>query len=889
MQSNLELRQKENKWLLRYSLMYAMLAVGLIVSFLLINRSTVYVGDGLHQHYTAMQYIKDTVHGIITGKGIKMVDFSLGQGLDVLGTLPYYGLCDPVNLIAVFFADINMETAYMLAIFIRFYLAGLFFGFYCRAIGIEEGWAISIGAIAFAFCGMNLYSGFKHPYFLDGSIYLALVLCGIERSIRKRGWLMYPITVALMLIANYYFAYKTTIILIAYILVRLLCNLKERGINASAGLGFKLLGGYILGALLSAVVLFPVCIAFLRNGRIGAEAGYTASMLHYPLSYYIKMIALFVVPNTSPGYWTVLGFTPLALFCVVSLFIPKRRGNNLVQSEKKTDTELRIGFILALIALCVPFMGKVFNGFGYVCNRWCYGFSFITMVILVKKLPEMLEKRARTRIISVLALCFGVILCIAAVVMGNKLLLIGGACLTVVAICFIINTLLHIHKKATVRLLCAGFTLCMMVYQVYFAIPSMHTVEHLDRGIYSVLMNETANAAGKIDDEGFYRVDTGLMADTHSSMFGYNGLAYYWSVIPAETSGYYANLRAGALAKTYCLDGIGGNTILTAVASTKYAVRDYEYPVVLPYGYEKIYTDYLDNGKPVDVYQNEYALPIGYLFTEKMSNETYNALTPIEKQEALIAYAITDKQQTGDDFRFETEEIPFEIISCENAIVYEDRIEAKAGGKIEISISGKPDSETFIGLENTKVKTNVNNASIYVQNECGNTRLIFINPMCNFAYDQKGAIASIGYSKEGTKQCTLVFNHDCIIKYDDMSVYSMPMSYYRDKISRLQKNAVENVNAANNYIQCDINAQEDGILQMSIPYSKGWTAYVDGKEAETFVCGGMYTGIDLKAGYHNIEMRYETPGLRIGLYTTIMAAVVSVSLCFYLMKKNRVQ
>ena len=62
-----------------------------------------------------------------------MVDFSVGQGFDVIGTLNYYGVGDPVNLLTVFFADNHLDQMYMFLILFRMYLSGLAFSYYCKA------------------------------------------------------------------------------------------------------------------------------------------------------------------------------------------------------------------------------------------------------------------------------------------------------------------------------------------------------------------------------------------------------------------------------------------------------------------------------------------------------------------------------------------------------------------------------------------------------------------------------------------------------------------------------------------------------------------------------------------------------------------------------------
>ena len=54
------------------------------------------------------------------------------------------------------------------------------------------------------------------------------------------------------------------------------------------------------------------------------------------------------------------------------------------------------------------------------------------------------------------------------------------------------------------------------------------------------------------------------------------------------------------------------------------------------------------------------------------------------------------------------------------------------------------------------------------------------------------------------------------------------------------------------------------MLQIAVPYSTGWTAYVDGEQVDTFVSGIKYIGIDVSAGEHEMRIEYHTPGIGYG-------------------------
>ena len=79
---------------------------------------------------------------------------------------------------------------------------------------------------------------------------------------------------------------------------------------------------------------------------------------------------------------------------------------------------------------------------------------------------------------------------------------------------------------------------------------------------------------------------------------------------------------------------------------------------------------------------------------------------------------------------------------------------------------------------------------------------------------------------------------------------------------------------ATHLISGTYESAEDSFLCLSIPYSNGWSIYVDGNEQELIRTNIAYMGTYVKAGKHNITLRYETPGLKIGLILAAIAVVL---------------
>ena len=81
------------------------------------------------------------------------------------------------------------------------------------------------------------------------------------------------------------------------------------------------------------------------------------------------------------------------------------------------------------------------------------------------------------------------------------------------------------------------------------------------------------------------------------------------------------------------------------------------------------------------------------------------------------------------------------------------------------------------------------------------------------------------------------------------------------------------VKQSTNCIKGRISVSEDKILQLAVPYSRGWHIFVDGKKAKSFASSVAYTGIFLEKGEHTVEMHYIIPGTVLSVAAWIWMAL----------------
>lgn len=125
--------------MLAYTALFALLMGIWAAIFALNGQSFIQYGDTLKQHYPFLVYygrwLRQAARCVLTGAAVPTWDFSIGYGADIITTLSYYGLGDPLDLLAAFVPGRRTEQLLEGLIVLRLYLAGLAFMAFSRRHG----------------------------------------------------------------------------------------------------------------------------------------------------------------------------------------------------------------------------------------------------------------------------------------------------------------------------------------------------------------------------------------------------------------------------------------------------------------------------------------------------------------------------------------------------------------------------------------------------------------------------------------------------------------------------------------------------------------------------------------------------------------------------------
>lgn len=834
------------KYLFTYTLLYVFLLSLIIFFYYSKDKSLVsFYGDGFRQHFRAILYSSEYYRTIIKNVFTKFNfiipqwDFSIGEGNDILHTFHYYGLNDIFTLFSIFFDRKHIYLAYDLIIALRIYFAGLSFSYLCFYTKKRNILAILVGALLYAFSGFNLVTLSGHTFFLNATVYLPLIICGIEKIINnEKPWFL-SIFVFLSSISNIYFFYMNVILTITYVIVRLL--LLNTDNKNKIQLLIKISLYSILGLMMSFVVFLPMSYALFTNSRLSQQ--FNIPLLYQIEDYKSLLYSLAFSYNDYYGNYSLL-----IIFALTRLFTKK-------------DRLLIILFAIGIIYCASPFVGALFNAMTYPTTRWLYGIGLLIIYIIVDYFDDIknFKKYDLLIVVAYYAICSLLNLSYWQIYVMYTMLSIG-------LILFSIIT----NNKFTDYLLVLSVLFCIAFSIIYRYSPIWWNYANNGTDINNMEDNIAAETEvlNLVDDKSFWRFGCDYLTTNSSVNSDHYSTQFYWSIANSDIVEYRENL--GLLDhNNHHYDNYDDRFILNQLSATKYYICNNE--SLIPYNFINIAS--LENNK---LLKNNSPTSFVYVYDEPISKDKWDEFNLIQKQDALIQKAVIE---TDNDSTIETHyhEIPFEI-SAENIDLLQNRIVVKTTkGYIEITPDSKLKGEYYLVIEGLECN---NSANLSVSYENIN-KTIFLKDENNPGYANKHDFAiNLGYSEGYNNTVKISIPYIGDFKYNKIYIVCLEVDKLESYIEKLNNLKLNKLEFSDNKIFIDLTTDKDKILFLSLPYSKGWKAKLDGKNIQLQKINVMYTGLNVEAGNHQLELKYSTPLHKEGLIISIIGFAIIITIIY---------
>lgn len=879
-----------------YTGLFAVIFLLIYWIFLKTGKSFVWEDDGFKQHFAILYNFNYIIRNIFTN-GIQMFSWNLGLGLDVISQYSYYILGDPFAYLSLLFPMDKLEIAYDVLIVLRMYFVGIAFLAYCK-YNKKDNFNSLLGTIIYVFSGFMIYAGVRHPYFLNAAILLPLVLIGIDKILKEDKITFFIIMIAITTISNYYFLYMITILSVIYAIVKFVCEYKELGIKAFFSKFLKAFLGYLIGVLIGGILLLPTISGYINSNRFD-----TNEKVIYNMKYYYNLFTGFTSNNSL--YWSRICTTTLVL-----IMLPVSWLNRKKNKENRT---IFTNIVLTTIILLVPFLGSVMNGFSFSTNRWTFGYVFLLSYMVVLNFRKNL-KYTRTEIsyMILILMAYWVGLYIVKGSVEIKISFISTLiALLMIAIIAVINVFRNKIKNEKIIDVIKYIVFALVIVNIIFYGNNLYLKSGKnyisefikDNKVISKYngYNGKIKNVGKViedikkEDNTFYRISTNETDCPNLSLiYNYKATDSYLSV-GNKYIGKLSKELSNRLYNTYTnpLKGFDNRTKILTLLGNKYFIVNKKQKNTVPYGY----TLYKENGSgknTTQIYENKNYLGLGAFYDNYVLKDDYNKLDAIQKEQAFLDTAVLEKEPTYnveqntnliDNLKNDTyKNVKYEI--GKNDILKNKKIKTtKKNEKIVLNIEEVHDSELYLIIKDFKYKGNAKN-SIKIKYKGIERTQSFRNKIQDpYYFYNNNIVVNLGYKEKHKGKIEIEFENKEEYSYKDMKVVAVPMNLYDESIQKLKQTEFKLDSYENDCIIGSIENSKSGILQLSIPYTNGWTAYVDGNKVETQVVNTAFIGITLEKGKHEIKLEYKTPYLKLGIIFTIIGLTVLIILIVYERKK----
>lgn len=874
-----------------YTLMFLLMCIGAFLPFFTEGKSFVWgagVEDGLSQHFSALAYygeaLREFFRNLLAGHPkLVMWDMSLGYGADILSTLNYYAIGDPLNLLYGFVSPKNTETMYDFMILLRMYLAGITFIMYARKMK-KRSYGTVIGALVYVFSGFCFRLGLRHPFFINPMIYFPLLCLGIEKIYQRERPYVFIFAVCVSAMSNYYFLYMLTIFAVIYAWIRFYKYTEENKMKNFFLTILKFGIYYTLGIAMAAVILLPSVIGFLGNGRYGKGVDWK-SLIVYPGKYYLLFIENFIGygnmgSNTNAGYLPIVGIVVL-----FTLF-----------SQRMKHKKYRVAFIASIIALILPIFGYAFNGFSYANNRWAFALSFIVALLTAEMYPRLFVMSKRQQIGIGAGIIIYTVFCIIVNASGEEILKNKGimAACGLIAVFYILllifQRLGYDTQKRIVRVSMAILLLISVGVHGYYRFDPKgyaYTQEFMDQGqAYRTLKEDNIRMLSKVNDPSVYRVHAeGYRYKNYGLINHLNTISGYYSItakcVTDTIKGYdtlgmqYADKYKGVDQRLGLLSLAGVKYI--TVAHNSQVAKDVSSKGDVPYGVEK-----QSKKGNITLYKNKYALPFAYAYDSYMTEQQYEQLNGIGKEQAMLAQIILNQHPADKEIQHNEQRNDPDI---QTISLPETRISSPKGKKYaDITVPVEKDKETYLYFKNLVYHGKKNGDDNFILTGRKGTKGILVtqndvqqkihiqstfNP---YYFGRKDYIVKINHQTSKAKEkVRLNFLSPGEYEFDDISLITVPKKDVLARLKERKENSMKQIQYEGNHFRGVYHAKKDQILCVTIPYSKGWKATVNGNRTKIYKANGMFMGIIMKKGTQSVKLDYETPGLKIGAWISLVA------------------
>lgn len=812
--------------------------------------------DLYHQY---APFLRELRSKIISGDSL-FYSWTGGMGFNFFSVFTYY-LASPFNLLLVLFKQKHLSDAIFLITILKIATSGLTFYLYTYFSNKKHSWFYLAIASSYALSAYSLAYSWNIMW-LDTIILLPLCILGLTYLVTNQGVFLYVISLAFIIITNYYTAFFVCVFIAFYYFV--LCvkeskrsSFAQKKAKSSFVNFLKFASSSLLAVGISAITLYPTLKALTRTSAVGDVFPASFDFFEAFIDFISRLLTLapLSIRDGMPNLYAGV----ILLFLIPLFFINKSRS----KGEKISHALLLVFLLLSLNNNVLNF---IWHGFHYP-NQLPYRNSFVLIFLLLSMAITVYNDWDSSLNLSWGKLfafwMLGLLLLqkIDSQTYSIDIILVSLFLLAIYGLVFNLGQDPSMPKKYISFLLLSVIVVELLI-NTTMSIDSINKNEYYGtrEGYMTGDMPDSIVEYVAEIKEDSPNARAALWPDkcvNDPMLYGYPGITIFASTYPEKPVQFFKNLGYDNNAiNSY--QNIGSNIILDSIFGLKYKITDQNRQEQVSF-YNPISSDDI-----TVLYENNYALPILYYLPSQIGNLFLSdEVSSFDNQRSLIQAMGGDPNilqnlhyQVANTVACSIEESSkntYQITKNtetegQKSLTFEFTAENHGAHTVAWEANGIKFDQVYLNrLSNKQTTPNEDQASPITSHD---------NNQKNLS-SKKTSIADIGIFQAGEKaSITFLLNDDS----SDSGSLTFETNYINENLFRnwndqLQKYTADPVKKKANLLSANIVAPNHGYILFSTSYDKGWQITVNSEKIEPSSLDGALILIPVQKGDNSIQMK----------------------------------
>lgn len=444
--------------------------------------------------------------------------------------------------------------------------------------------------------------------------------------------------------------------------------------------------------------------------------------------------------------------------------------------------------------------------------------------------------------------------------------------------------------------------------------------------LQALINNKRLRELSLLTEKTMDRVDNyDVRSMNFSDIYGYKSSSIYYSIENKYLSKFNLDMNNSKSVPITNMNSLDSRTTLNNILSVKYFLGGKK----VPFGFEK-------NTKK-GIYINKNHIPFGYTYDTFIEYDKVKNISSLDKQDLMMNTCIIDTKSinydkcvdiskskkvknvkktskstnlhkhekninttknktkkfkyTGDSknelqkikkyekhlIKYNSDNKPYIDYSCN----HKGRVKIDKENKIIFDLNTKNDGEIYLKLPDQNSIKNANKINILTENY--EFRTLLTKKNSRWYAGEKEIIINLGYFEKGNHKIKLNIPNGAIIDISDMTFELREVDHISESSKKLSKEHLKNLSIGSDNLSGNIFVNDSKLLFLSIPYSKSWSAKIDGKNTKIYRANIGFMALLVPAGNHFICLKYERPCKNLGIILSLTTLLIILIYELYLM------